>query len=248
MGNKVFTGSVRTVYAAGDMHGDYESYSEILHMFEKYKKDSLLIFLGDYADRGPKGVEIIMDLDRLLDARKDVIALKGNHELYDNGSPTFYPCDLISEAKIKYGSWEKFYSDVMHGFLEKLYIAAIINDVLFVHAGISSKIKAVEDLSKKENEKSLLWSDPSPGQGEHRNPRGAGLLFGDDITQKVLSSLLLKMIVRGHEPGKASKGPYAEHGGKVVTVNSCSSCGKPFVLRIDTATLEYEPIRFFSSI
>ncbi|MBI5740758.1 MAG: serine/threonine protein phosphatase [Nitrospirae bacterium] len=242
MGHKVFTGNIRNVYAAGDMHGDYESYSKILHAFEKYKEDSLLIFMGDYADRGPKGVEIIMDLVRLQSAMKDIIALKGNHELYDNGSPTFYPCDLISEAKIKYGSWEKFYSNVMLGFLEKLYIAAIINNVLFVHAGISSKIKYVEDLSKRENEINLLWSDPSARHGEHRNPRGAGLLFGEDITRKVLSSLGLKMIVRGHEPGKAVNGPYTEHAGKVITVNSSFAYGRPFILRIDTVTLEYEPV------
>jgi hypothetical protein len=245
MVNRVFAKNIRDVYAAGDLHGDYQSFKSILNVYEKIRKDSLLIFLGDYADRGLYGVEIITELNKLLDSRKDIIALKGNHEIYTDGKPSFYPCDLIHEAEGKYGSWKKFYHDVMLGFLPKLYVAAVINEVLFIHGGISSKIRSKEDLNKPENEKFLLWSDPSSIPGEHPNPRGAGVIFGEDITQKVLSSLGLKIIVRSHEPGKAAYGPYVEHEGKIITVSSCSSYGvlwKPFLLRINTETRKYEPL------
>ncbi|RJQ55709.1 MAG: serine/threonine protein phosphatase [Nitrospiraceae bacterium] len=245
MVNKVFTGNTAVVYAAGDLHGDYQSYETILNIYEKNRKDALLVFLGDYADRGLYGVEIITELSRLLDTRDDIVALKGNHEIYRDGRPAFYPCDLINEADRKVDSWAKFYQDVMLGFLSKLYIAAIIGKVLFIHAGISSNIHSARDLSNPENEKNLLWSDPFHMKGEHKNPRGSGLLFGEDITQKTLSLLGLKMIVRSHEPYKAAFGPYVEHEGKIVTVNSCTTYGglrKPFILRIDTATPGYEPI------
>ena len=97
-------------------------------------------------------------------------------------------------------------------------------------------------MSRDENENILLWSDPFPRSGEHKNPRGAGLLFGEDITQNTLSGLGLEMVVRSHEPEKAAMGPYAEHGGKIITINSCSSYGRPFVLKIDTVSLGFEPI------
>jgi len=245
MQNKVFTNSTKTVYVAGDLHGDNDSFVKILQLYEKAETDSLLLFLGDYADRGPNGVEIITRLNELLNERADITALKGNHEMYINGKPDFYPRDLIYEAKSKYSSWEKFYKDIFGPFLSKLHIAAIINNVLFVHGGVSSNINSVEDIEDKSNEKNILWSDPSPVKGEHMDRRGAGVAFGEDITKKVLSSLGLKIIIRSHEPGKAAKGPFFEHGGRVITTNSCASYGLPwkrFILKIDTTSLEYETV------
>jgi len=239
---KVYTGKIKNVFAAGDLHGDYNSFTSILNIYNKNKGDSILIFLGDYADRGSNGVEIITKLSKLLGMKEDMIALKGNHEIYMDGTPSFYPYNLVYEAEEKYGSWKAFYNDVMLNFLEKLHIAAIINNVLFVHAGISSKIKNPDDLMKPVNENDLLWSDPSFMAGEASNQRGAGVLFGKDISRNVLSSLGLKMIVRSHEPEKAANGPYAEHDGKVLTINSCGLYGKPFLLKIDTESLKYRPL------
>ena len=241
--NRVFTSNIRNVFAAGDLHGDYQSFRTILDIYEKNrKKNSILIFLGDYADRGSYGIEIITELNKLLDTREDIIALKGNHEMYIDGKPFFYPCNLIYEAEEKYGSWKKFYQDIMLEFLAKLHMAAIVNNAFFVHAGISSKIRTKDDLMKPSKEMDLLWSDPSSIPGEHSNPRGAGVLFGEDITVKFLSSLNLKIIVRSHEPEKAAYGPYAEHEEKIITINSSTSYGKPFLLKIDTMSLKYEPL------
>lgn len=245
MSNRVFASSSKQIYVAGDLHGDYEHFRKILDVFETSGKGSLLLFLGDYADRGLHGSEIIIQLSNLLDNRKDIVCLKGNHELYKEGRPVFAPCDLIYEAETKHGSWKKFYRDTLLGFMGKLHIAAVINNVLFVHAGIFSGIKSVKDLEKPENEMNLLWSDPSPVKGEHPNRRGAGVAFGEDITTEVLTSLGTTIIVRSHEPNKAAEGPYIEHGGRVVTTNSCSSYGepwKPFILKVNTEKATYKPI------
>lgn len=245
MKNRVFTSSIKTVYVAGDLHGDYDSFVKILSLHNKAASDTLLLFLGDYADRGKQGVEIITKLNHLLQSNENIIALKGNHELYFNGFPAFSPCNLVEEARSKYPSWENFYSEVLSSFISKLYTAAIINNVLFVHGGVSSRIKTVKDLEDIKNEKILLWSDPSCTKGEHKDIRGAGVEFGEDITYKVLSDLDLKLIIRSHEPMKASKGPYAEHSGKVVTTNSCDTYGKSwkrFILKINTINLKYMPI------
>lgn len=45
-----------------------------------------LIFLGDYADRGPKGVEVIDSVEELIGKYPGrLIALRGNHEDYTEG-------------------------------------------------------------------------------------------------------------------------------------------------------------------
>lgn len=245
MGNRIFTGSNRYVYVAGDLHGDYDSFREIMRIHNKPVKDSLLLFLGDYADRGSQGVEIITELNSLLDKRDEIVALKGNHEIYKNSKPEFFPCDLIHEAELKNNSWHNFYNEVFSDFLKKLHIAAIINNVLFIHAGVFSGITGITDLTKKENEEYLLWSDPSPEPGEHMSVRGAGVEFGEDVTERVLSALGLKLIIRSHEPRKAGLGPFEEHGGRIITTNACNSYGeswRPFILKVDTEDLKYETI------
>jgi len=245
MDNRIFTGSNRYVFVAGDLHGDYDSFRKITRIHNKPVKDSLLLFLGDYADRGLQGVEIITELNSLLDKRDDIVALKGNHEIYKNSKPEFFPCDLIHEAELKNNSWNKFYNDVFSGFLKKLHIAAIINKVLFIHAGVFSPITGITDLTKEANEKYLLWSDPSPKPGEHMNVRGTGVEFGEDVTESVLSALGLKLIIRSHEPRKAGFGPFEEHGGRIITTNACNSYGeswRPFILKVNTEDLKYETI------
>lgn len=61
------------VYACSDLHGMYELWKQI----ENYlQEDDKLIFLGDAADRGTNGLQIMLEL--LVDPR--VTYLYGNHE------------------------------------------------------------------------------------------------------------------------------------------------------------------------
>lgn len=129
-------------------------------------------------------------------------------------------------------------------FVAKLGVAAIINKVLFVHGGIASFIKTKKDLANLENEHYLLWNDPSRAPGEHRNQARSdwAIKFGKDITNEVLDSMRLRLLVRSHEPGKAKDGPHLEHGNRLMTINSSSMYGNPFMLRLDTVNLEYSRI------
>jgi predicted phosphodiesterase len=225
------------IFVVGDLHGDEESFKNALQIFNENKDvEGILIFLGDYTDRGPNGVEVIRELYELLRIRKDIIAVKGNHENYSkNGTPKFYPCTLIDEANIKIkGGWEVFWKEIYQNFLEYLKPAYISGKVLFVHGGISKKIKNKEDLFKKENEEILLWSDPYNGKGEIPNQRGAGVEFGEDVTKTVLKNLKLELIIRSHQPDKAANGqPFFEHSGKIVTINSSKVYGLPFMITVD---------------
>lgn len=218
---------------AGDLHGDLESFSRIR---EEFKERDLLLFLGDYADRGNNGVEVIEGLKELIECYpKNVIVLKGNHEDYSpNGIPKFSPCNLISEVEEKVGNWREYFEELEKKFLDKLNLAALVpGKALFVHGGVSSKIRNLTDLVSPsvEIEEDLLWSDPYQLEGELLNPRGAGVLFGPDITRKVTQRLGVKYVIRSHEPTKAFRGPAIEHEGKVITLSSTRVYGgRPFLI------------------
>jgi hypothetical protein len=207
----------------GDIHGDYRAFEGVRKIFAA-EPGSLLIFLGDYADRGDHGLEVIEGVQELVERYEErVIALKGNHEDYRDGAPTFYPCDLPGEVEEKRKSWPDFFPHLECGFLKKLFLAALVPGLaLFVHGGISSKLRQVDDLKSPSEslERDILWSDPRETLGEHPNPRGAGVLFGPDISERVLGEIGVKFLIRSHEPARALAGPLAEHEGRVITTSS----------------------------
>ncbi len=55
---------IKRIIIAGDLHGDYESFQRICSLFNS--DEDFLIFLGDYADRGSKGLEVINGVEGLL--------------------------------------------------------------------------------------------------------------------------------------------------------------------------------------
>jgi len=242
MGSKAFKINLeeyKSVFVVGDLHGDFEIFQKIVKVWGK-EKNSCLIFLGDYADRGANGLEIIESLMEL--EGENVVKLKGNHEDYSPfGQPKFYPCTLIQEVNRKY-NWNTYFEQKLLPFLSSLYLAAYIpTQILFVHGGVSSKIKGIKDLIRptKEIEEDLLWSDPVECEGERPNMRGAGVEFGEDISEKVLQDLGMCMIIRSHQPNIALYGPHISHDGKVVTISSTRVYGgKPYYLKIEASKID----------
>lgn len=228
----IFPHDIKNIVVVGDIHGDFRSFKEIRKFANK---KNILVFLGDYADRGGNGAEVIAGVRGLLEKYpENVIALKGNHEDYTpSGEPKAYPNTLIHEVGKE--KWPSFFSDLKENFLDKLCLAAIIpNKILFVHGGIFARIRGEKDLKYADSyiEENVLWSDPCAEKGEHPNPRGAGVLFVHDVSDAVTKRLGVRYIVRSHQPDKAVDGPHIEHDGRVVTINSSSIYGKPFVLKM----------------
>ena len=63
------------IYAGSDLHGCFDKYNRLLDRLCLSDNDTLYI-LGDIVDRGDGGIDILKDII----GRKNIIALKGNHE------------------------------------------------------------------------------------------------------------------------------------------------------------------------
>lgn len=200
----------------GDIHGDYLSLERIL----KGLKNEKIVFLGDYADRGPSPIEVYEKIFELKISRpKEVFLLRGNHEAPD--LLPFHPHDFPWYLSLKYGEkWREIYKGLIKVY-NKMPIAVIIEKLaLLLHGGISPEMR-IENL-KNPDEKILeiiLWSDPSDEiHGVLPSHRGAGIIFGPDVSFKVLNEVNVKYLIRSHQP--TMYGYKWNHNMKVLTIFS----------------------------
>lgn len=214
-----------------DLHGDLESLTQIIEETDflqkiKQKMNPLLIFLGDYGDRGIYSTEVyyvVLKLKRLFP--KQVILMRGNHEGPED--LLAYPHDLPMQFHVKFGKkWKDVYSKIRELF-KHLYNAVLVKErYLMIHGGLPPKAKTVQDLAyahiKHPQEgllEDMLWSDPAENIDEVcESPRGAGKLFGEKITDELLRKFNVNILIRGHEPSR--DGFKINHKGKVLTLFS----------------------------
>jgi protein phosphatase len=214
----------------GDLHGDLESLKLILkksRFIEKleHSKETSLIFLGDYGDRGAYSAEVYYVVLKLkLAFPRQVVLLRGNHEAPNE--LLGLPHDLPAQFKKRFGQdWTTVYGKMLDLFA-CLYNAVYVPErYLMVHGGVSEKILSIQTIAQAQKGKNmavledLLWSDPDEQiQGVAPSPRGAGQLFGKDVTEKILAQLNVKVLIRGHEA--CDLGFKVNHDGKVLTLFS----------------------------
>lgn len=167
------------IYAIGDIHGRADLLALQLQQIGADElrnpcSRSIIVFLGDYLDRGPASREV---LDLLLACRqaRETIALKGNHETFlrrflDDPSTLdeWRSCGGL-ETLISYGlkpsiSPNRYEQDQLAAelarsipqshlaLLDSLELSFCSGDFLFVHAGIRPGIPIA-----KQKEEDLLW-------------------------------------------------------------------------------------------
>jgi Calcineurin-like phosphoesterase len=215
----------------GDLHGDLESLVDILKGSKFLQKmdqsdDALLIFLGDYGDRGLFSAEVyytVLSLKLLFPEK--VVLMRGNHE--GPRDLLAHPHDLPEQFQNRFGeTWNEAYSETRRLF-ECMHNAAIVEErYLLIHGGLPQKASTIEDLAyahakhpKQPLLEEMLWNDPSEIIEEAcASPRGAGKLFGENITNSALEKLNVKVLIRGHEP--CQEGYKIDHNGKVLTLFS----------------------------
>ena len=168
-------------YAVGDIHGRLDLTQQLISLIEKdiskYPKDKpVLVFLGDYIDRGPdsKGViDILIDISK----KYECVFLKGNHEdiflmfLDDAKKGSLWLINGGIETLKSYGIKEisredkkNNYPELQNQLLKKipknhisffkstLQLTYEIKDYLFVHAGVRFNTPI-----NKQKKQDLLW-------------------------------------------------------------------------------------------
>lgn len=221
----------------GDLHGDLDSLKQILkttNFLQKSQdgKQPLLIFLGDYGDRGiysPEVYYIVLNLK--MEFPENVILLRGNHEGPDD--LLAHPHDLPSHLKNRFGDkWSNAYLKLKELF-GHLYNAVVVRGTcVMLHGGVPSQAKSVDDLINahlkhplETHLEEILWSDPEENiKGTYPSPRGAGKLFGKGVTLDFLRMLSVNFLIRGHEP--SDKGFRINHSGRILTLFSRK--GEPY--------------------
>jgi len=187
----------------GDIHGQY---FDLLRLFEYggFPPESNYLFLGDYVDRGPNGLETIC----LLFAYKikyplNFFMLRGNHESAAiNRIYGFY-----EECKERYGLkiWKSF-----NDCFNCLPLGAIIEEkILCIHGGLSPDLKSLDQIRRIARPTEipdagllcdLLWADPDADQsGWGANDRGVSFTFGGDVVANFLKKHDFDLIVRAHQ-------------------------------------------------
>ncbi len=171
MGSSIVTeASGARVYVVGDLHGcvrEPEMLLNTLENEEKLTQDDLVVFLGDYIDRGPDTkatVDLMVDFKNRFPKSR---FLKGNHEdmlldflgfggnlgqafLYNGGLETIqsYGISVFAPPSEMVGSMPtehfKFYCE-----LESILV---IDDFICVHAGLNP----LRDLAAQ-NDSDVLW-------------------------------------------------------------------------------------------
>ena len=70
----------KRILVIGDIHGHYKKFISLYKKLE-VTDDDLVIYLGDYIDRGPVGeTAYVLDFMMREVEKNNVIALRGNHE------------------------------------------------------------------------------------------------------------------------------------------------------------------------
>ena len=221
--------AVKNVIVVGDLHGDMESLVHILKDIEDLNADRI-VFLGDYGDRGSESVEVYYVLLKLKvsegkgkEKEKKIIMLRGNHE----GPPDMpvMPHDLPFLFTAKYGMRGKEVYEKLKELWEYLPYAVLVEGrYLMLHGGLPVNVDSIEDIAfahdshpASSNFEEILWSDPVEGKGDFYSMRGAGRMFGEDVTERGLRAVGVKTLIRSHEP---CEGVEVKQGGKVLTLFS----------------------------
>lgn len=231
LGRLVKVGPSGEAVVIGDLHGDLESLVQIIQESKILKRmeesqSVFLIFLGDYGDRGPFSSEVYYTVLMLkLQYPRQVVLMRGNHEGPEDLLAS--PHDLPTQFQARFGEkWTEAYKRVLDLF-PHLYTSVLVKDrYLIVHGGLPRQACKVEDLAfahkvhpKKSFLEDMLWSDPEDSfNGTYPSPRGAGQLFGKDVTIRMLRALNARVLIRGHEP--CSDGFKINHDAKVLTLFS----------------------------
>lgn len=137
-------------FAIGDIHGQVFKLKALIDKLH-IREDDVVVFLGDYIDRGDFSFEVIEALIGFSE-QFNCVFLKGNHELmfmdymsgidedlfiYNGGYKTVLSYERYSYDIAKHSDYiERFMPRAHIDFFQKLKPYYEVEDYIFVHAGI----------------------------------------------------------------------------------------------------------------
>ena len=232
---------VKSLFAVSDIHGWYRPFVELLEIgglieevdekrakedgfavgedFFKYKGGEVVILIdGDFLDvdsEGRKVLDLITNLEReTLKNGGELIALSGNHEV------------ILLDVDESY--WNKI--DGYQNWIKKRPIIAIVNNILFVHGGISKKALQIVYDAKKDGEdfiyklnRLLVEDDQLLWEVTNRN----FTLRDKDTLKRIMNEIGIDYMVVGHASTYGKKRSEIKLVGPKIE-------GTPRVFNIDT--------------
>jgi len=179
----------------GDTHGDLEATKRVFARFPAC--EHVIVFLGDYVDRGPDSAGNLDLLLRTKLAHPDrVFLLMGNHEGWAVAS--FSPADF----------WQGLPSheerSIAQALSEMPFAASHPRGVLALHGALPDvdAVEEIEDIGLgTPNWRRITWGDWTDAPGYVVDPGVFGRpTFGRDAFQAIADRLGLKALVRSHQP------------------------------------------------
>ncbi|EKD01483.1 phosphoprotein phosphatase [Trichosporon asahii var. asahii CBS 8904] len=232
----------------GDTHGQFYDLHNLLSIIKPPSDDHMVIFNGDFVDRGSWSVEVVLTLFAYKWLYPERVFLnRGNHETADMNKVYGFE----GECKAKHGEMTyQLFADVFTALpLATLVTAsqppkslksegsqpAILHDghkrYFVVHGGppVSKdgvkleEVKAIDRYGRQPGQEGLmcelLWTDPQEMPGRGPSKRGVGLGFGPDVTRRWCELNEVTAVIRSHEVRQ--DGYAIEHDGLCITTFSC---------------------------
>lgn len=166
----------KRVFVVGDIHGCAAELQVLLDHLEKVEKigqDDLLVFIGDYIDRGPDPKGVVTKLVALKKKFPSTVFLGGNHELMmftclanqlnmeqqenwmnNGGTQTLLSYEVAADVapELAITRFEEKLPKDHRAFLDKLEKYVVFEDYCFVHAGVNP----LRDL-KAQLDQDIFW-------------------------------------------------------------------------------------------
>ncbi|MGB9789817.1 MAG: metallophosphoesterase family protein [Thermotoga caldifontis] len=172
-----------STFVIGDVHGCLDCLTELLSKIP-LTRDSRLIFLGDYVDRGPDSKGVVETLLKLSESY-DCVFIRGNHEqmmldyVLNGTNLDLWLMNGAGATLRSYGGVDKIPKDHVE-FLKSTSIYYVQGNDVFVHAGVRPNVPLEE-----QSEFDMLWIRYEFIYSENPLP-GYRIFFGHTPFQDVL--------------------------------------------------------------
>lgn len=186
---RVLPENYERIYAVGDIHGNLKELKTLLDFVftqDPLTENDLVVFLGDYIDRGPASCEVVNYVRDFRASNPNTLCLQGNHEemllsflgvsgehgdfyLANGGMQCFDSYGItVSNDRSKI---RREFPDEHIEFFSSLEVGVIVGHFILVHAGIRPTVPLEEQDSHD-----LRWIRREFIHNQHRF--GKTVVFG----------------------------------------------------------------------